>query len=231
MLSAAYKKLFSVSHALWQGALFFFYPFYCYGCRDQILLHAGLCDSCERELRPVASVECCLTATKKIPVYAAYAYKGPICTMIRMKKCFDTHAAVALAQMTDELMEHLVDRVDLFVSIPLHKKRLAERGFNQTEVMSAYLAQRWQKEHLSPLIRTKQTVYQSSLSALDRQKNVAGAFEWASAQMPFEVMGKHICIVDDLYTTGSTVREVALMLQQARPASISVLVAARAIEE
>lgn len=231
MLFRFYKRISFFCKATWNALLFFFYPFYCYGCKDQILLNAGLCAQCRRLLRPVVSVDCFVTATNKISVYAAYAYKGPICSLVRMKKCFDSYAAVALAELTDELMEQLVDQIDLFISVPLHKSRLSERGFNQTEIMTSYLAHRWNKEAFSPLIRHKKTAYQSSLSAVNRIKNVEGAFEWINAQAPLILTGKHICIVDDLYTTGSTIRAMALLLKQARPASMIVLVAARAIEE
>ena len=71
---------------------------------------------------------------------------------------------------------------------------------------------------------------QVSVSSINRQKNVEDAFEWVDDEAKKKLYKKRICIVDDLFTTGSTVRSLGRLLMQARPESIMVMVAARAID-
>ncbi len=119
------------------------------------------------------------------------------------------------------------DSVDLMVPVPLHLKRLRERGFNQ-----AYLMTRaWAKdEDFSldglALCRTRWTKPQTTLSRKERQRNVKGAFAVACAE---RIEGKRILVVDDVYTTGSTVNECAQVLMKAGARWVDVLTLARAV--
>ncbi len=207
------------------------YPIYCYGCRYEIVGEQGLCGSCEQRLQPVVSTICSVTTKYELPVFAAYAYRGPICDIIRAKKRSDACAAHALTLMIDEVLGELKGEIDYLIPVPLHKTRQAERGFNQAAVMTKELAQRWHILNKDVIVRLKNTPYQASVSALERQSNVEGAFAWTDERMKIELAGKRICIVDDLYTTGATVSAMARLLISARPQSIIVIVAARAIDE
>lgn len=206
------------------------YPIYCYGCRYEWVGEKGLCVSCEHSLQPVVSTICQLTERKKMPVFAAYAYRGALCDIIRAKKRSDICAASVLGNMIDEVLHELSGQIDCFVSVPLHPSRQAERGFNQAEVMAKLLSERWNIPCEPVIIRKKNTVYQASVSAINRQKNVEDAFEWVDDQAKKRLFGKRVCIVDDLFTTGATVRSLGRLILQASPTSIMVMVAARAID-
>jgi len=97
------------------------------------------------------------------------------------------------------------------VSIPLHAHRLAERGFNQAEL----LAREWCRKtgfqfYADVLIRTKLTSPQMSLAKEDRLKNIHNVFMCPN---PSLVAGFEFLLIDDVYTTGATLQEAARVLK------------------
>ena len=116
---------------------------------------------------------------------------------------------------------------DIAVPVPLHKKRLRLRGFNQSLLLARAVSKGLSVglDYLS-LRRTRETAPQIELNTDERQKNVAGAFEVIN---PPAFKGKNILLVDDVFTTGATVRECAKVLKKAG-ASVRVLTLARAIQ-
>ncbi len=109
--------------------------------------------------------------------------------------------------------------------VPLHRRRLAARGYNQAAEIARPLARRIRcRLDTTLLVRDRATREQSSLSAGERRRNVAGAFRLRRRPW-FE----HGIVVDDVVTTGATSREVARLLRQAGCRRVSVLAAARAI--
>jgi ComF family protein len=117
--------------------------------------------------------------------------------------------------------------VDLLLPVPLHIKRLRERGFNQ-----AYMViRRWAKREGIPfnglmLSRSRWTEPQTNLARTERWKNVKDAF---SIRHPGEIKGQNILLVDDVFTTGATVNECARVLMKAGAESVDVLTLARAV--
>jgi ComF family protein len=115
--------------------------------------------------------------------------------------------------------------VDAIVPVPLHPARLAERGFNQAELLAASCARAWKVPLLTrALTRTRPTAPQTDLDAEARRRNVAGAFAVAR---PSEVAGRRLLLVDDVLTTGSTVSAAARALRKSGAAPVGVLVLAR----
>ena len=112
----------------------------------------------------------------------------------------------------------------ILAPIPLSKKRLLKKGFNQALELARPIARRFAIPLIpDALIRTRETRPQNTLNSYDRYANIAGSF----AAVPQKVAGKHIILVDDVMTTGHTMREAAHVLLRAHAASIRVLVAAR----
>ena len=106
-------------------------------------------------------------------------------------------------------------------------KRLRERGFNQ----SFLLVRRWAKQEGLPfdgltLSRSRWTEPQTALSRKERQKNIKGAF---AVKDPDKIVGQKLLLVDDVYTTGSTVNECARVLMEAGAEFVDVLTLARAV--
>lgn len=109
--------------------------------------------------------------------------------------------------------------IDFIVPVPLHPKRLCQRGYNQAEEIARGIALALAKPlKLRVLVRTRNTVTQSSLALVDRDLNVAHAFG-PGPEAP-QIAGRRILLVDDVVTTGATLRACALVLRAARVKSI-----------
>jgi ComF family protein len=114
----------------------------------------------------------------------------------------------------------------LVVPVPLHPRRLRQRGFNQSLLLAGRIARR----HSLPLDfnglrRIRATPPQTELSAAERRRNVRGAFSVAT---PRAFRGKKVLLVDDVFTTGATVEECAKVLSGAGAEQVDVLTLARA---
>jgi len=117
---------------------------------------------------------------------------------------------------------------DLLVPVPLHTRRLRQRGFNQAVLLGEILSKRWEVPlQRNNLQRNRWTEPQVNLTAAARAENVKGAFSLAA---PAKIAGKRILLVDDVYTTGSTVRECSRIMMAAGAAEIAVITVARAAE-
>ena len=128
------------------------------------------------------------------------------------------------------MAEHLVvfakeAAPELLLPVPLHLKRLRQRGFNQAVLLGEVLAKEWQVPMARRLLkRTRWTEPQVNLTSKQRENNVRGAFELAHAEA---VKGKRVMLVDDVVTTGSTVQECAKVLKKGGAASVHVVTVAR----
>jgi ComF family protein len=120
-----------------------------------------------------------------------------------------------------------VDEPDLLVPVPLHPRRERERGFNQSLLLARRLGRAWKLPVRSDVLtRTLFTVPQSDLGAEERRANVRGAF---ALRRPEVVAGRHVIVVDDILTTGSTASACAICLRGGGAATVGVLTVARAI--
>ena len=115
----------------------------------------------------------------------------------------------------------------LIMPVPLHPKRLRERGFNQSVILARVVAGRYSipLDFLS-LRRYMYTEPQINLGKKDRESNVRGAF---IVTEPDRIKDHRIILVDDVYTTGSTVKECARILMKNKASTVAVLTLARAV--
>jgi len=117
--------------------------------------------------------------------------------------------------------------LDLIIPIPLHKKRLKQRGFNQAELLSLIIAKYFHLKLVKDnLERVKPTRSQTTLNRKERMENIRGAFQLKNGE---ELQGKSILLVDDVYTTGTTVKEASKTVIKAGPKEMYVFVLSRAI--
>jgi len=114
---------------------------------------------------------------------------------------------------------------DIVVPVPLHPKRLRQRGYNQSERIAYYLAKEkgWRLE-TGGLRRVKFASPQTRLGAAARRENVVGAFEVTE---PERFRGLSVALVDDVITTGATLGEIAKLLKQAGATRVWALAVAR----
>jgi len=117
---------------------------------------------------------------------------------------------------------------DLIIPVPLHSKRLRERGFNQALLLVKELSRRTQIPYSKRLLQKRiLTPPQVNLSGGEREKGVRGSFH---IQRDEEIEGKSILLVDDVYTTGATVNECSKVLLKAGAERVDVLTIAHAIK-
>jgi ComF family protein len=125
----------------------------------------------------------------------------------------------------------LVADAELVMPVPLHRRRLWQRRFNQSALLAAEIA-RTSGKGFAPeaLERVKATRQQVGLSASERAKNVAGAFA-VPERARAAIAGRRVLLVDDVYTTGETSKAATKVLLRAGAASVDVLVFALVVRE
>jgi len=138
--------------------------------------------------------------------------------------------APALAELlADTWGRAPLPEVRLILPVPLHLKRLQERGFNQSGLLAKTLAKRLGLPFSHDLLRRERwTEPQTRLSRRERLTNVKGAFRVKDAM---RVEGKSILIVDDVFTTGTTLSECARALKKGGAAEVHALTVARALPD
>jgi ComF family protein len=159
-------------------------------------------------------------------IVALGTYEDPLRAMILAVKY---HKAWPLAEYLAERLaaqkrvKELLERAEVIVPVPLHPWRRWSRGFNQTEVIAGKLARRGVAVR-HPLVRLKATETQTHFhSRASREANLENAFGLDRARF---VRGRHVVLVDDVMTTGATMRAAARELRKAEPAEISGVVVA-----
>jgi ComF family protein len=117
--------------------------------------------------------------------------------------------------------------LDVMIPVPLHIRRLRERGFNQALLLVKELNRRIEISYEGRVLKKiKDTPVQSSLKKRERRKNLTGVFQVKDMKA---LKGKSVVLVDDVYTTGATVNECSRTLLKAGAERVAVLTVARAL--
>ncbi|MES0328473.1 MAG: ComF family protein [Gammaproteobacteria bacterium] len=205
----------------------------CEHCHQTLPFNHTACVVCALPLPPNTSEgSVCGRCQKKPPHYdeafSVFSYEQPVIWFIQQLKFNDrlTHARLLgdLLAASDCIEQISADEAVCILPVPLFKKRLRERGFNQSIELARALSKktRWPID-LNAVQRVRETVSQTGLDAKARRRNIRGAFEVV------EVLShKHVVIIDDVVTTGSTVNELSRVLKKLGVERISVLSLARA---
>ena len=244
---------------LWRAALDLLYPARCSACDavldqpDDIfcagcaLTLAPIVSACPRCARPtVALVERappCLGCLERPPRFdaavAGFEFGGALAEAIRrLKWRHMPELAPALGVLLFGALRYApadFGAIDLIAPVPLHRRRLRAREFNQAGELAAALreAARAREAPLGrvaldarALERTRDTPPQTGLDALQRRQNVLDAFR---ARDPARVGGKRVLLVDDVMTTGATADACAAALKRAGAGAVLVLTLGRAM--
>jgi len=176
----------------------------CYRCGEDLDAHAGstLCERCTTE--PLSFDRLC----------ALFSYEPPLTQLISR---FKFEGSLSEGRVLGELLKEKVDfwyrhqtLPDAFIPMPLHKKRLRKRGFNQALELSL-AAHHYYKIPiiLDACIRIRETPPQAERGEVERKQNMKNAFR-VIKPIPFE----HVAIIDDVVTTGSTVNALSSALKE-----------------
>jgi ComF family protein len=233
------------------AALDLFFPPHCHVCRRFIPASGEIhiCSDCRTLMPPIVAPMCivcgipfagagndhvcgsCSTSPPRFDAArAALAYDGASRDLIHAFKYRNkTHLRRPLALLTIERLSEFIRsrRSDLIMPVPLHRKKLSSRGFNQAVLLGEILAQRFSIPlDRRNLKRIRWTEPQVNLAAHERRSNVKGAF---SLHDPALVNGRRVLLVDDVLTTGSTADECGRVLKTAGAADVTVVTVARAL--
>lgn len=225
----------------WATALDLLFPPRCQVCElpDQFPLCEGcwsafprvlppVCQVCGRPLRgPPDLVFTCMPCRHRhhhLRVRAFGRYEGRLREAVHALKYGGKLALAeplgrALAEVA--AAEGLLAATDLVVPVPLHPRRQAHRGFNQAEELACSLGRAADKPVVRALVRVRDTPSQTELDERQRRSNVRGAF-----QPRRDLRGMRVLLVDDVVTTGSTLRECARVLKAAGAAEVRAVTVA-----
>jgi ComF family protein len=202
----------------------------CEGCRLELPWLTHACPLCALPLpgegRPTLCSHCQKSRTHLDGCRALFVYAAPLDQWIQdLKFRHDLAAARLLGRLLADASPPGQDSgIASLLPVPLHRKRLAERGYNQALEIARPLGRLGYDIEVRCCIRARHTDAQSGLSATIRRKNIRGTF---TVTQPVE--GRRFILIDDVLTTGATLNELARTLKTAGAASVSAWVVARAV--
>ncbi len=236
--------------ALLQSFEDFIIPPLCPACRNALALSSDartLCEDCTRKILPFDEhqprctvcgglndtiVACCRECAEHPKPWfrgvSVFPYDGAGGDLVRaFKYNRRTELAPYLgAMMANAWQKHGAPaKPQIVVPIPLHWTRRISRGFNQAELLAREIANALALDCQNSLCRKRRTGHQARLDASQRLKNLRGGFAVRNAS---RVANKSILLVDDVYTTGSTLTAAAEALLHAGAVEVSVITVARA---
>lgn len=200
----------------------------CQYCETTLPWQTEVCHTCALPLTTEASCGQCM---QHPPLHqrllAAFSYEPPIESLIyQFKFGHRLDLGLVLAKCFHQYLLQLSNMVwpDYLIPVPLHPKRLRERGFNQAAEISKHLS-KWLNipKKLSGCQRIRYTQAQTLIAPKARYANVKGAFK---ASHLFE--GKHVAIIDDVYTSGQTTKALTKALIDSGVKGVQIWVIARA---
>lgn len=217
--------------ALFQQCINLLFPVTCLGCDHE---DKWLCDECKRSIPLYDNARC--------PLCFTTSENGSVCLQCRKTSNLDSlwvvcsyeHALVrelihtlkyqAVTHIADNITEIIKQSIaklkknsdiqlpQIIIPIPLHRKKMLERGFNQSDILAQIVSSCLDGEyHSGGLVRIRNTVPQAGLSKSDRTSNLTGAF---NVSPKLAISGKHVMLVDDVATTCATMESAAIVLRK-----------------
>lgn len=228
-------KFDKMMRQIWTVPLVSMYPPICGICEK--ISKDALCPKCNLELKKQAEVNILqkeeIEENMKKEKYFEelmyiFKYEGQVRELILdykfNEKSYLYKTFVNFLLKNEKIFEN-IKKYDKIIPVPISKKRNKERGYNQSMLIAEEIANKTNLELVNNcLIKTKNIIEQSKLNKEDRLQNIQGVYSLQNERL---ITNKKILLVDDIYTTGSTVNECCKILQQANPKTIGVLVLAK----
>lgn len=181
-----------------------------------------VCIKCSKPIDHHKSTELCRECSSEEKYFEAsrsvYAYEGIIKNAIYNYKYYNKPYFLKLFgnMMLDYIKKENYSDYDYVLSVPLHRSKLLQRGYNQSELMARYIAKNLSLPYIDGLKRIKKTEKQSEQSRHERRKNLKDAFaikaSFNNHNNIDKIINSSVLLVDDIYTTGSTVNECSRVL-------------------
>jgi ComF family protein len=199
----------------------------CAACDARLSQRSVFCAACVQTLSPVRAPLLCGVGSTAAQGIAFGVYGGALAVALRRLKYEERpDLAVPLGHLARRAAREAGVSGDVVVPVPLHPRRLAERGYNQAALLAAQVAIELDAPVAArALARVRHTPQQALLDRRGRLQNVAQAFV---ARAPEAVRGRRVVLVDDVATTGATLDACWSALLGAGAAAVTTLVVARA---
>ena len=213
-------------------------PFFCTACWQNIHpLRQPACARCDQPFVSEAATAYtpdhqCQDCQQRPPAFqrawTLFPYLPPLREAICSFKYRGKHTlAKPLARLMISVLPHEID-VDMIIPVPLHPTRLREREFNQSLLLADQLGRHMARPvSATNLVRVSATDPQTTLTRQARLKNLRKAFD---VRRPQDLKEKRILLVDDVFTTGTTLNECAKALRQAGSGPVFALTLARTVD-
>ena len=226
------------------------FPRICLHCKNDIhhLNENILCLACLRQLKQISGFFCAKCGKPIDSGMHCYHCKKlkikPKCSFIRSAFIFNEPMRSAIHEYKYNCKPYLSKTLGLWMRetlktnsefkdfsfllpVPLARKKLAQRGFNQSDLLADIIAEKKDFEVIKDaVIRIKNTKPQATLNKEARKTNISGAF---SALKPKLIKGKNIILIDDVATTGNTLEELAKTLKKAGARKVAAFTLAREV--
>lgn len=210
------EKIIKIINLIIESLLDIIYPYpnKCINCN--IEGYQGLCPICKSKIKRCEDFDGVL----------AYGYYGGILKklILEFKYNKDFYAGKVLADLLFEIIDINNIDIDTICFVPMDKKSEKRRGFNQCEVLASILSKKINITLNKSLIKVKNTKVQKTLSKEERVKNIAGAFDIKDLK---DLNNKNILLIDDVYTTGSTINECKNTIEKCNINKIYLLTIAK----
>lgn len=196
-------------------------------------IHAPICKICFRPLDEDSNVcgDCLQIAQRdRVQNVSAVTYTRKTKEVLaRFKYLGDEGYAKFIGAIMCDAVEKHYSQIpfSLITSVPLHQNRIKERGFNQSQLLAEQIGKSLGLPASSILERTKVAPPQASLSRKDRIQSLHGSFRIKMNGSQLDFTPQTILLVDDVYTTGTTIRACAKILRQAGAQTVYAITFAR----
>ncbi|HET6247072.1 MAG TPA: ComF family protein [Tepidisphaeraceae bacterium] len=224
----------------------FCYPGICPACRAVCESGHELCPDCDEQIAALAQNPACFMcglslsyanapcpncAGRGVAHYERIIRLGkfddpirPLIHQLKFHRVSNVGEFLAERLLAQDHVQSLLIEADCLLPVPLHGLRHFSRGYNQAEVIARRISRATDVPVVQAAARVRDTHPQSHLhSRAERMANLRDAFELRDEK---QIKGRHVIVVDDVMTTGATLRTLARALRPAKPASLSALVVA-----
>lgn len=221
-----------------------FFPNICLVCRKKLTKNDIICKKCINDFARLETNKCllcrenpaengicqsCRTEFQFDGVVSVFKFNEVIQSLIHNLKYNEfKKIGIFLGEfLADKLSNYdFISKIDYIIPVPLHKVKKRERGFNQSDIIAKALSDKLNIKLGNHIVkRAKYTKTQTRLTKKEREINVRNAFKIKSHK---DVKNKNFLIVDDVITTGSTMKSIALLLKEYYANQVYVASIARA---
>lgn len=204
------------------------YPNVC-GICDK-LCNDYICKKCEIKLKKLSKVKVDIYKNKYFKKHLyIFKYEGIIKQRLikyKFNEKIYIYKAFVNFMLKNKKICGFLKNYDIIIPVPIHKQRKLERGYNQSALISKEISRKLENlQYIDDVLLKKiNNKPQSTKNKLDRKQNVIGAYYLKNKE---KIENKKVILLDDIYTTGSTVNECCKILRQAKPKWLDVITVAK----